>query len=101
MSCGLPNPLVQRMRDWRCTLQFARQWSRTADHRRYPPEIMTASTIEIALFAWATLAVAAFGLLSGKAVLGGDRKKEPVGFWLTVAIQTFMGVFALLYAVFR
>lgn len=29
MNSGLPNPLVQRMRD-----SFARQWSRTADHRR-------------------------------------------------------------------
>jgi hypothetical protein len=26
--------LVQRMRDWRCSLQFGSQWSRTADHRR-------------------------------------------------------------------
>jgi hypothetical protein len=28
------NPLVQRMRDSRHRLQFGRQWSRTADHRR-------------------------------------------------------------------
>jgi hypothetical protein len=31
----LSNPLVQRMRDSRCCLQLGRQWSRTADHRRY------------------------------------------------------------------
>ena len=28
------NPLVQRMRDSRCSLQFGRQWSPTADQCR-------------------------------------------------------------------
>jgi len=32
-----PNPLVQRTRDSRFSLQFERQWSRAADHRRYAP----------------------------------------------------------------
>ncbi len=62
---------------------------------------MRASSLEIVLFAWAMLAVVAFGFLSGKAVLGADRKKDPVGFWLTLAVQSFMGVFALLYGLLR
>jgi hypothetical protein len=62
---------------------------------------MRASRLEIVLFAWAMFAVVAFGFVSGKAVLGGDRKKDPKGFWLALAVQLFMGLFALFYGLLR
>lgn len=34
MGLTSPNPLVQRRRDSRCSLQSGPQWSRTADHNR-------------------------------------------------------------------
>jgi hypothetical protein len=57
-----------------------------------------ASRLEIVLFAWAMFAVVAFGFVSGKAVLGADRKKDPKGFW---PYRASWGVFALLYGLLR
>jgi hypothetical protein len=44
------NPLVQRMRDWRCSLQFGRQWSRTADHRRWALALIMRISLFLVLF---------------------------------------------------
>lgn len=46
---------------------------------------------------------AAVGVLRGRAFLrfgGVDRRKEPIGFWLTIVVQGCMGLFALIYGVF-
>src|SRR5580765_2888244 len=49
-----PNDLVQRMQGTRRTLQFGRQWPRTADHGRYLT--MRALIIALALLGFSTFA---------------------------------------------
>lgn len=48
------------------------------------------------------LGLAAFGVLSGKALLqfgSVERQREPLGYWLTIVVQVFLGLALILYAI--
>ncbi len=47
------------------------------------------------------LGLAGFGVLSGKALLqfgSVERQREPLGYWLTITAQVFLGLALMLYA---
>ncbi|HTI99057.1 MAG TPA: hypothetical protein VL527_09250 [Dongiaceae bacterium] len=47
------------------------------------------------------LGLAAFGVLSGKALLqfgSVERRREPLGYWLTLAAQVILGLALIFYA---
>jgi len=65
------------------------------------------TTVYAIVFCLAIWSYAALGIHTGKAFLSTfgvwrvDRRREPFGYWLTIAVQILMGVAALIFGVFR
>lgn len=65
------------------------------------------TTVYAIIFALAIWSYAALGIHTRKAFLTTfgawrvDRQREPVGYWLTIAVQISMGVGAMIFGVLK